>query len=178
MKKLEIEELEKKMPYDVPEAFFGEMQRNVFQKVAEEKQPLRKNLKSIWAVAAAFALLLGMGILFLNESKDSDTAIASTEKTIIDSTFKMEPNHEVAQSKPVTEEVSVENPTIAKRNDMGATTPNSATGTQVASRDHHPAKAQFTTAETRLDNAVNQLNNQELAELSAKYEIDTYLELY
>ena len=57
----DLENMEKKMPYTVPEGFFDEMEERLMQEVAPEKKKSMLRKAALWtgfAVAASLALLL------------------------------------------------------------------------------------------------------------------------
>lgn len=63
-KTFDFEKIGKRMPYTVPEDFFGKMEENIMQQVKEEqatkashKKALRIALRSVLAVAATVALI-------------------------------------------------------------------------------------------------------------------------
>lgn len=78
MKNLDIEKLERKNPYTIPEKFFSEMQENVLEKAIkknQQAQPKILKLNFAWATAAAIALIAGFGAVFFNNDKNTDVNI-------------------------------------------------------------------------------------------------------
>lgn len=85
MKKLDIDHLDKKMPYDIPEGFFDDFQEQVISKIQprkQEKTPIFR-LKS-WHWAAAVVCLIGSLILFLQNTdfQNNEPQIAVTNSSI------------------------------------------------------------------------------------------------
>lgn len=94
MKKFDIDKLERKMPYSVPDQFFDEVQKHVLSQTVHKigNQPIEKkpsrNLfyKMNWAYSAAAALVAIFGVLFfINSSNNTDVTANTVASTIKDS---------------------------------------------------------------------------------------------
>ena len=76
MKEFNIDKLEKKMPYQIPENFFEEMQQNVLNEI--ERKPIKKtkvfrlNYTVITSIAAALALVFGFTFLWKTNQTQMD----------------------------------------------------------------------------------------------------------
>lgn len=76
MKNLDIEKIERKNIYKVPEDFFAGMQAKVLEETVPQKQG--KIIKMKWAYSAAAAVAMMLGITFF-VNKDDESAFKNTD---------------------------------------------------------------------------------------------------
>jgi len=180
MKKFDIEDLDRKMPYEIPEGFFPEMQNNVFQRIAGEEKGRKNKQHNFWWVAASVILLAGLGFLIFPTTQQENINSIAHNIPAIDTTYRVAFNDVYVQEKEITpQNIPAQKPNIHPR--VNKTRKTMATHTPSVRNSNTnivAAQPKAITAEMRLEDAVNQLDIQELAELSDRYEIDTYLELY
>src|SRR5574343_433375 len=84
MENFDLDQLQKKSPYRVPEKFFGDMQENVLKKTRKQghKQPkiFKINFSTITSFATALALIFGVAFLW----KTNQTEITKPSKILKD----------------------------------------------------------------------------------------------
>ncbi len=96
MKKFDIDKLERKMPYSVPDDFFSEVQNHVLSQTVHKigSQPNEKTsssrglrFKLNWAYSAAAVLVAVFGIVFFMKNSESTSAVTTQTMatTIVDS---------------------------------------------------------------------------------------------
>jgi hypothetical protein len=67
MKEFDLDKLERKNPYKVPENFFEEMQENVLKQTTKKKKEtkvFKLNFSAVTSIAAALALVFGFTFLW------------------------------------------------------------------------------------------------------------------
>lgn len=83
MENLDIEKLERKNIYQIPDDVFENMQANVLQETFPEKKEKIINLNWIYSAAAAIALLFGLTFFINNDPKETENAtIAQTSSNV------------------------------------------------------------------------------------------------
>ncbi|QCX53142.1 hypothetical protein [Elizabethkingia sp. JS20170427COW] len=176
--KIDLDQLDKKTPYQVPENFFQEMQSEVFEKIKKEPQAKFISLKQIWLVAASLVLIASLTTLFMmNRTPTSNTSSSfvvdnnKVEKTILpteDSTSPSLVQNNYTSVKKQNIEVKPHQPEIEKeeRHYRRTKVPNASFSNNNLAE------------EARFENALNKLNSQELAEQSRKIDYDPYIDLY
>ena len=90
MKNLDIEKLERKNSYEVPNDFFTKMQENVLKETTHKKEA--KIFKVNWAYSAAAAVAVLFGITFFvnqnnNDASNAKNAIANNNSSAVKSTL-------------------------------------------------------------------------------------------
>ena len=77
MKEFDLDKLERKTPYKVPENFFEEMQANVLKnttnKEKKETKVFRLHFSAVTSIAAALALIFGFTFLWKTNQADITT---------------------------------------------------------------------------------------------------------
>ena len=190
MKKIDLEKLERKVPYELPSDFFQTMQANVLKSVGEETKEVQKPKAKIlpmrfaWAVAASFALILGLSLFYWNYNSTGSHRLSQTEaiadnvkasqKAILDQNYYPDTVNE-ANDTVSDDDQSTNDDSTFNYSDAVAS---NKKGTAINAKGSYQKPKAVHAAETNFDNAVNKLSSQELAEQSKKYEIDTYLDLY
>ena len=90
MKNLDIEKLERKNSYEVPNDFFTKMQENVLKETTHKKEA--RIFKLNWAYSAAAAVAVLFGITFFvnqnnNDASNAKNTIANNNSSAVKSTL-------------------------------------------------------------------------------------------
>ena len=171
MKEFNIDKLEKKMPYQIPENFFEERQQNVLNEI--ERKPIKKtkvfrlNYTVITSIAAALALVF------------SFTFFLKTNQTQID-----KPAEVVAATMPndnqkIINTNSLENTDVATIEEVQKTIKNiEQTGNTTETKTNTGKIASTNAPEESYNELLNALSDAELTEIATNTDHDIYLELY
>lgn len=174
MKEFDLDKLERKTPYKVPENFFEEMQANVLKqttnKEKKETKVFRLHFSAVTSIAAALALIFGFTFLWKTNKADITTP-TNTDSMVIVKTPTKESNIFKNQDLTTVSEVHQVAKEIQKQADIIS---NTTTNTGNASNIKTPAK----TADLNYDQLLNSLTDEELKELSKNTDQDIYLELF
>ena len=182
MKNLDIENLERKNIYKIPdESFFAEMQAKVLQEITPKKKA--KIIKLNWMYAAAAAIAMVFGITFVmnqNETTASQNLMTTkvlNEKVndviITESVNKLENETTIAyqtlqEDLTSAEEVHPKIETVVKV----------ANREKVSVADPIQPKTVVQTPEVQVDQILSSFTSAELADLGKNSEQDIYLDLY
>ena len=169
MKEFDLDKLERKTPYKVPENFFEEMQANVLKqttnKEKKETKVFRLHFSAVTSIAAALALIFGF--TFLWKTNQTDITKPATEDTIaVNSTTNDQTN-------------SVKN--NANNNYTETQKINSEPKQEVAQNETTIIAEQIMNSKNTNENyeqLLNSLTDEEITELTNNLEQDIYLELY
>ena len=174
MKEFDLDKLERKTPYKVPENFFEEMQANVLKnttnKEKKETKVFRLHFSAVTSIAAALALIFGFTFLW-KTNQAYITTPTNTDSMVIVKTPTEESNVFKNQDLTTVSEVHQVAKEIQKQADI---INNTTTNTGNASNIKMPAK----TADLNYDQLLNSLTDEELKELSKNTDQDIYLELF
>ena len=174
MKEFDLDKLERKTPYKVPENFFEEMQANVLKqttnKEKKETKVFRLHFSAVTSIAAALALIFGFTFLW-KTNQAYITTPTNTDSMVIVKTPTEESNVFKNQDLTTVSEVHQVAKEIQKQADI---INNTTTNTDNASNIKTPAK----TADLNYDQLLNSLTDEELKELSKNTDQDIYLELF
>ena len=174
MKEFDLDKLERKTPYKVPENFFEEMQANVLKqttnKEKKETKVFRLHFSAVTSIAAALALIFGFTFLW-KTNQAYITTPTNTDSMVIVKTPTEESNVFKNQDLTTVSEVHQVAKEIQKQADIIS---NTTTNTGNASNIKTPAK----TADLNYDQLLNSLTDEELKELSKNTDQDIYLELF
>lgn len=174
MKEFDLDKLERKTPYKVPENFFEEMQANVLKnttnKEKKETKVFRLHFSAVTSIAAALALIFGFTFLW-KTNQAYITTPTNTDSMVIVKTPAKESNIFKNQDLTTVSEVHQVAKEIQKQADIIS---NTTTNTGTASNIKTPAK----TADLNYDQLLNSLTDEELKELSKNSDQDIYLELF
>lgn len=174
MKEFDLDKLERKTPYKVPENFFEEMQANVLKnttnKEKKETKVFRLHFSAVTSIAAALALIFGFTFLW-KTNQAYITTPTNTDSMVIVKTPAKESNIFKNQDLTTVSEVHQVAKEIQKQADIVS---NTTTNTGTTSNIKMPAK----TADLNYDQLLNSLTDEELKELSKNSDQDIYLELF
>ena len=174
MKEFDLDKLERKTPYKVPENFFEEMQANVLKnttnKEKKETKVFRLHFSAVTSIAAALALIFGFTFLW-KTNQAYITTPTNTDSMVIVKTPAKESNIFKNQDLTTVSEVHQVAKEIQNQADIVS---NTTTNTGTTSNIKTPAK----TADLNYDQLLNSLTDEELKELSKNSDQDIYLELF
>ena len=128
MKEFDLDKLERKNPYKVPENFFEEMQENVLKQTTKKEVKNTKifklNFSAVTSMAAALALVFGFTFLWKTDqaefSKPSQDSVQSITKV---ETTQPEQNNTQNSSQNIVKEnnsevAHIQNPEITEQIDL------------------------------------------------------------
>ena len=178
MKNLDIEKLERKNSYEVPNDFFTKMQENVLKETTHKKEA--KIFKVNWAYSAAAAVAVLFGITFFvnqnnNDASNAKNAIANNNSSAVKSTLS---NNKVKTEEAVAYENFEQDLTSVIENDQK----NEVAIVSSSKNDSQPAevtnKEAVKNSEIQVDQILANFTSAELADLGKNTEQDIYLDLY
>lgn len=163
MENFNLDHLQKKTPYPVPESFFSEIQENVLKEVIKPQKKQTKffalNSSFITSFAAALALILGFAFLW----KTNQTEI--TKSTDKEDTIAVRNDLKKAISTTKTQGELMD---FQKPNTFKSPENHSSAKELIASSDN----------DSNYDQLLNSLTDEEITELTKDNDQDIYLELY
>ena len=164
--KYDIEKLERKTPYELPENVFEEVQKNVLEKTLPRKETKVFSLQKIWWAAAAIILFIGLGSV-LRTGSNPETQVAqskvSTPTPTIDNTKNTDVEDIVLQEVKEVEEKLVatpEKPAVA-----------------IAKKEEQKP-VNISKEKENLDEVLNSFSDEELKALTSTVDHDVYMDLY
>jgi len=176
MKELDIEKLERKNIYKVPDHLFENIQNNVMNEVkANKKAPVFK-LNWMYAAAASLALIFGATYVF-NSDNDPSTEVLNSKTLAVNS---QQPKSESERAYETLEAdlTSVENNNQTVSNQVTKTV------SYVPKKDiengtaPQPVKAATKKEEIKMNEYLDSFSNSEISELASNSTQDVYLDLY
>jgi hypothetical protein len=179
MKNLDIEKLERKNSYEVPNDFFTKMQENVLKETTQKKDAKIFKLNWAYSVAAAVALLFGIAF-FVNQNNNNDISnakntIANNSSSAVKSTLS---NNKVKTEEAVAYENFEQDLTSVIENDQK----NEIAIVSSSKNENQPVevikKEAVKNSEIQVDQILANFTSAELADLSKNTEQDIYLDLY
>ena len=173
MKDFDIEKLERKNIYHLPEDTFEKMQAAVFaQMTPVKKAPV---FKLSWALAAAASLALIFGVTFIFDSDNETQTEVQTVAVKTDETPKTQSTEAYQTLQSDVEAADENTQTVANidRNTYTQTTTNNvvksaSSATQISRK----------TAEQEMTEYLDSFTSAEIAEVSKNSSQDVYLDLY
>lgn len=164
MKKIDIEKWERPQKA-LPEEFFNEMQEKVLEKTIRKQESKKISLRNIWSVAAVLVLVFGLG-LFLKYSQNSEE--------------NLDKENVVMKSEPVSKiDIEEETPQMIAGTEIEERGNSEINFVNNSSPEKTPKKIENNLAtKQKMEEVLNSMTNEELAELTYNYEQDPYLELY
>lgn len=175
MKEFDIEKLERKNIYKVPDNLFENIQEKVMSEVkAEKKAPI---IKMNWAYAVAAAVALIFGITFvLNSGNDPMQNVANAANAYASNDKTNKTESELAYETLKADLTSVENnnQTIENQDYKNTASPQ-VNKTEKVGTTVKPASKQ---EETQMNEYLDSFTNSEISELASNSTQDVYLDLY
>ena len=182
MKNLDIEKLERKNIYQVPDHFFEEMQAKVLQDIAPAKEAKIFRMNWAYSAAAAVALLFGITIFVNNsdETEQTQNVIASANLDSVRNSMladKQEISDNISYADNRVEEDKIQDvksmEVIVQRPKAVATnTPKENTVKLVKTNINAQQE------EMPMDQILSSFTSADLADLGRNTEQDIYLDLY
>ena len=173
MKEFDIEKLERKNIYKVPDQLFENIREQVMSEVKTEKKVPVFKLNWMYAAAASIALIFGVTYVF---NSDNDPSFQPKTTYAAD---KQEPKTEgeLAYETLKSDLTSVENSNQTVVNQSGGVG-SSLKDKGGAKETTQPVKAVSKKEETQMNEYLDSFSNSEIAELASNSTQDVYLDLY
>lgn len=181
MKNLNIEKLERKNVYSVPDRFFEEMQMKVLAETAPKKEA--KIIKMNWAYSAAAAVALLFGVTFFVNQKNTDTEVVAATKqitndrnTVADSSLPIDnPKKEDFVPDQVAEQDLT---TVVASNQKEIKAPSAIVEQNKNKIGDQEKTAATQNPDVQVDQILASFSSSDLADLGKNVEQDVYLDLY
>ncbi|MBS1572149.1 MAG: hypothetical protein JST62_07140 [Bacteroidetes bacterium] len=171
MKKIDIEQIERKNIGEIPDGFFEEMQSVVLAKTVHKNENInlvtKKNTKTLWyGIAASITILLSLVVVLPNIStKKTEVSLSNVEKQSI---------YKEAPSISPTVEI-VENTIATPKTMISENRKNTILKSEISEKVVSPTNNKNN---NQLDLVLADMSNKELSELSNRAEQDIYLDIY
>lgn len=179
MKEFDIEKLERKNIYKVPDNLFENIQESILNDIKTEKKAPVFKLNWMYAVAASLALIFGITFVFNYNNNSEDKGLNSKETYAVN---KGEPKTEgeIAYETLKADLTSVEsnNQTFVNQKNNVDFSTNAENGSGKETVSQKPVKAVVKKEENRMNEYLDSFSNSEIAELASNSTQDVYLDLY
>ncbi|AZB09414.1 hypothetical protein EG344_11570 [Chryseobacterium sp. G0162] len=181
MKEFDIEKLERKNIYTVPDNLFENIQERVMNDIkAEQKAPAPVfKLNWMYAAAASLALIFGVTFIYNSNNDSADKELNSKEAYAM---HKGEPQTEaeLAYETLKGDLTSVENnnQTVVNQKNNTSLAVKSEGGNEKETVSQKVVKPVNKKEETRMNEYLDSFSNSEIAELASNSTQDVYLDLY
>jgi len=179
MKEFDIEKLERKNIYKVPDNLFENIQESILNDIKTEKKAPVFKLNWMYAVAASLALIFGITFVFNYNNDSTDKGLNSQETYAVN---KGEPKTEgeIAYETLKEDLTSVENndQTFVNQKNNADFSINAKSGNEKEAVSQKPVKAVVKKEESRMNEYLDSFSNSEIAELASNSTQDVYLDLY
>ncbi|MBB6371272.1 hypothetical protein [Chryseobacterium shigense] len=176
MKEFDIEKLERKNIYKVPDHLFENIQNHVMNEVKTGKKAPIFKLNWMYAAAASLALIFGATYVFNSDSDPSKDV--SNSKTYAVNNQEPKTESERAYETLEADLTSVENnnqTVVNQGNKTIASNPENRVDNKTSSQ---PVKAVAKQEETKMNEYLDSFSNSEISELASNSTQDVYLDLY
>lgn len=175
MKEFDIEKLERKNIYKVPDNLFENIQGKVMSEVKTEKKAPIIKMNWVYAVAAAIALIFGITFV-VNPGNDSTENAANSANTYASNDNQAKTESELAYETLKADLTSVENNNQKVENQESKNTAfTQETPTEKVTTAVKPVSKQ---EETQMNEYLDSFTNSEISELASNSTQDVYLDLY
>lgn len=176
MKEFDIEKLERKNIYKVPDNLFENIQERVMNDAKSNKKAPIFKLNWVYAVAASLALVFGASYVF-NQNNDSTKNVGNSGATYAANTQAPKNESEIAYETLKSDLTSVENNSQIGVNQNGRNFVSQATETKgvAAPKTVKPVSKK---TETQMNEYLDSFSNSEISELASNSTQDVYLDLY
>ena len=178
MKNLDVEKLERKNIYQLPDNVFEKMQAKVLAETIPVKQGKIIKLNWVYSAAAAVALLVGVSVVM-----NSDPAIEGQSMTQIVPPDDNPATHTLSEIKPETEEVVAlkileeDLTSVAQTHPKRSTEPSTVSPKKTSFANQKEQKTSQN-PEVQVDQILANFTSAELATVGRNTEQDIYLDLY
>lgn len=176
MKEFDLEKLERKNIYKVPDDLFQNIQNNVMNEVkANKKAPIFK-LNWMYAAAASLALIFGATYVFNSDNDPAKDVLNSKAYAAKGQEPKTESQRAYETLEADLTSVEINNQTVADQNSKTVSyTPDNESKKPVNAQ---PVKTAAKKEETKMNEYLDSFSNSEIAELASNSTQDVYLDLY
>lgn len=174
MKNFNLEQIDKKTPYQIPENFFEEMQGNVLDKIAKkpkkETKIFKLNFTMVTSLAAALAIIFGFTFLWKTNQTEITKPVEIAQNTISQTT-------KTSDTKSI--ETPLEKLDVSTISDIHKTAQSIENQTtEKVNLNANSTEKSIATSDENYEQLLNSLSDDELKELSKNTDQDIYLELY
>lgn len=175
MKEFDIEKLERKNIYKVPDNLFENIQGKVMSEVKTEKKAPIIKMNWVYAVAAAIVLIFGITFV-VNPGNDSTENTINSANTYASNDSQAKTESELAYETLKADLTSVENNNQKVENQESKSTAYmQETPTEKVTKTVKPVSKQ---EETQMNEYLDSFTNSEISELASNSTQDVYLDLY
>lgn len=176
MKEFDIEKLERKNIYKVPDNLFENIQGKVMSEVKVEKKTPIIKMNWVYAVAAAIALIFGITFV-VNPGNDSTENAAHSANTYASNDNQAKTESELAYETLKADLTSVENnnQTIENQENKSTAYRQETSTEKITAPSVKPVSKQ---EETQMNEYLDSFTNSEISELASNSTQDVYLDLY
>ncbi|REC44771.1 hypothetical protein [Chryseobacterium pennipullorum] len=179
MKDFDIEKLERKNIYTVPDDLFRNIQENVLNDIKTSKKAPVFKLNWMYAAAASLALIFGATYIFNSDNSPVESG-QDSEKVYASHKGEPQKESEIAYETLQEDLTSVENNNQTLDNQKNNTTYafKNENETQKATAVSQPVTPAAKKEENRMNDYLDSFSNSEIAELASNSTQDVYLDLY
>ncbi|MBP1166555.1 hypothetical protein JOE44_003439 [Chryseobacterium sp. PvR013] len=179
MKEFDIEKLERKNIYTVPDNMFENIQESVMNDIKTSKKAPVFKLNWMYAAAASLALIFGATYVF-NSDNNSTEQILNTKTAYAANNGEPKTESELAYETLKSDLTSVENnnQTVGNQKDNAIYASERVNETKKITETPKPVKAVKKKEETRMNEYLDSFSNSEIAELASNSTQDVYLDIY
>ncbi|SIQ30857.1 MULTISPECIES: hypothetical protein [unclassified Chryseobacterium] len=179
MKEFDIEKLERKNIYTVPDNMFENIQESVMNDIKTSKKAPVFKLNWMYAAAASLALIFGTTYVF-NSDNDSTEQILNSKTAYVANNEAPKTESEQAYETLKSDLTSVENnnQTVENQKNNNVYASKSVSETKKTTESPKPVKTVKKKEETRMNEYLDSFSNSEIAELASNSTQDVYLDIY
>ncbi|RQO39489.1 hypothetical protein DBR39_10985 [Chryseobacterium sp. KBW03] len=179
MKEFDIEKLERKNIYTVPDNMFDNIQENVMNDIKTSKKAPVFKLNWMYAAAASLALIFGANYVF-NSNNDSVEQELNSKTGYVAHHEEPKTESQLAYETLKSDLTSVENnnQTAENQRSNDSYALKNDNETEKAAETPKPVKAVKKKEETRMNDYLDSFSNSEIAELASNSTQDVYLDIY
>ncbi len=181
MKEFDIEKLERKNIYTVPENLFENIQERVMNDIKAEQKTAAPVFKLNWMYAAAASLALIFGVTFIyNSNNDSADKVLNSKETYALHKGEPKTEAELAYETLKNDLTSVENnnQTVENQKNNTSLALKNDSGNEKETVSQKTVKPATKKEEVRMNEYLDSFSNSEIAELASNSTQDVYLDLY
>ncbi|MCT2408747.1 hypothetical protein NZD88_14455 [Chryseobacterium antibioticum] len=176
MKEFDIEKLERKNIYKVPDDLFENIQNSVMNEVkANKKAPVFK-LNWMYAAAASLALIFGATYVFNSDNDPAKDGVNSKTYAVNEKQPKTESERAYETLESDLTSVENNNQTVSNQISKAVSYTPKTGGNNVTAQQ--PVKAGVKKEETKMNEYLDSFSNSEISELASNSTQDVYLDLY
>ncbi|SHE53310.1 hypothetical protein [Chryseobacterium vrystaatense] len=176
MKEFDIEKLERKNIYKVPDDLFENIQNRVMNEVKVDKKAPVFKLNWMYAAAASLALIFGATYVINSDNDAANDGV--NPKTYAVNREQPKTEGERAYETLEADLTSVENTNQTVSNQKGKTVSYTSENRNENITSQKPVKTGNKKEETKMNEYLDSFSNSEISELASNSTQDVYLDLY